>query len=496
MHGITRISKRSKYNGAEECGFASFLYDAPRKTGMKTGHLLEKLIQISKKSKTDFALSMNMTPSGLSKPLSGSRLPASKERKIFAEKAAHYFAEATFSIGCYLKFPDIFPIIYDFKSQHELQGFLTYAIEYTLDQDLALDNNIDLSYSERSFYYLGRRAVLNNLCALLSCCFMLEDDKSMEIYSSFPLVDPIYSDIFARIVILNPEKLNNLTFNYIFNEKTLQALDSSGRSPFLPFITAIQQNFKLNLWKSESSIAQSFVLIKGRLLLNFSELIAGTPLLLSIFRSSYLSLFYLSLMKNDVKKVSYSRSEAAAFLKSHPRFIDRLVRDGIDCVYNFTPIGFFIKKDALIDAAGSSAIGSMIWELFNGILTGKASFVVSIAAMEHFGCIEQVIVPVVGAIPFHVDQRTLYRQRYEDFSKDKAFLSKIRIIDSNLTNLAILCANQLCMVYATDDHGKNERIHVFHRDLIVPMLEQETTQSRTSALDFLGELGNAHFRNK
>lgn len=36
---------------------------------MRTGVLLEELINIAKIPKTDFALSMNMTPSGLSKIL-------------------------------------------------------------------------------------------------------------------------------------------------------------------------------------------------------------------------------------------------------------------------------------------------------------------------------------------------------------------------------------------------------------------------------------------
>ncbi|WP_349948745.1 hypothetical protein ABFV83_10120 [Lacrimispora sp. BS-2] len=42
---------------------------------MKTGKLLEELIEIAQSPKTDFAISMNMTPSGLSKILKGRRLP-------------------------------------------------------------------------------------------------------------------------------------------------------------------------------------------------------------------------------------------------------------------------------------------------------------------------------------------------------------------------------------------------------------------------------------
>ena len=46
---------------------------------MKAGQLINSLFEISGVSKTDFAIFMNMSPSGLSKILTGSRLPPQKE---------------------------------------------------------------------------------------------------------------------------------------------------------------------------------------------------------------------------------------------------------------------------------------------------------------------------------------------------------------------------------------------------------------------------------
>ena len=50
---------------------------------MEIGILLEELINIAQLSKTDFAIGMNMTPSGLSKILTGRRLPLFKEKRLF-----------------------------------------------------------------------------------------------------------------------------------------------------------------------------------------------------------------------------------------------------------------------------------------------------------------------------------------------------------------------------------------------------------------------------
>ena len=55
---------------------------------MKIGLLLEKLIDTAQTTKTDFALNMNMTPSGLSKILKGARLPFIKEKRSFSRQAA------------------------------------------------------------------------------------------------------------------------------------------------------------------------------------------------------------------------------------------------------------------------------------------------------------------------------------------------------------------------------------------------------------------------
>lgn len=70
---------------------------------MKTGKLLEELINIAQTTKTDFAISMNMTPSGLRKILKGGRLPLLKEKGEFCGKAAAYFTDALYVHSCYLK---------------------------------------------------------------------------------------------------------------------------------------------------------------------------------------------------------------------------------------------------------------------------------------------------------------------------------------------------------------------------------------------------------
>ena len=61
---------------------------------MKAGQLINSLFEISGVSKTDFAIFMNMSPSGLSKILTGSRLPPQKEKRQFCNQSASFFCDA------------------------------------------------------------------------------------------------------------------------------------------------------------------------------------------------------------------------------------------------------------------------------------------------------------------------------------------------------------------------------------------------------------------
>ena len=78
---------------------------------MKLNILLLELFQISGVSKTDFALHMNMSPSGLSKLLSEKKSLDLSERKGFASNAAYFFSKSIYGLGCHLKFKNVFPII-------------------------------------------------------------------------------------------------------------------------------------------------------------------------------------------------------------------------------------------------------------------------------------------------------------------------------------------------------------------------------------------------
>lgn len=461
---------------------------------MNTGILLESLINIAKKPKTDFALSMNMTPSGLSKILTGSRLPNPRERKLFAKQAAEYFTEAIYSYGCYLKLTDVFPVLYDFRSADELHRFFSYAIEYSLDKDFAADNFVDFNYTERAMYFLGWNSVLNMLCVILSDHLMQTSQAPLELYSAMPFHVPVYMELVKRIIIVKPEGSGDVVLNHLLDPGTYENVKGEQATLLLSSIVQIQRTFDLNLWSGTYGTDQSFLLIKGRILLLFNVQIDGTPLLVPIYHKSYLTVFHTSLLKADVKRISYSQSEAVGFLKDNPGFISELLHKGVDSVYSFISIGYLLDKTE-IEAAkgeGDGCIGEVMWELFNAILAGDTKFVVSIDAMERFISQGKAIVPLIGPIPIPREQRVPYLQRLNAYLGDAASFHKTEIINSRLSNMAALCAGDVGLLYTLSDTYEQEKIHVLKADALRTLLQNETVLGNMKPLGFSPDLWSAY----
>lgn len=463
----------------------------PCVTDMHLGRLLVELIDIAKKPKTDFAISMNMTPSGLSKLLTGSRLPVTKEKKLFIKLAADYFSEHIYSHACYLKFRDLFPVIYDFKSLEDLRSFLTYAIEYALDKDLAPLNQVNFEFAERGFYLLGRESVLNLLCIMLSDHLVNDSDEPLEIYSTVPTHDPAYSEILLKSLIVNPERCTHVVFNHFF-DGSLQESSSKGKGVSLNFISTAQRGFNLNLWSTTSDLGQPFLLLKGKLLLMFDSQIDGTPLLIPIAHKSYLNLFYNSLINKDIRKISYSRSEAIAFCEENRPIVSSLFNQGIDAVFNFTSIGYLLREEEISSLPGSEKIGRWAWLLFQHIMNKDTEFYVSLGAMERFGATGKAVVPFIGSYSFPAEQRTPYMQRFNQYLMDKDSFSRIKLLDSPLSNMAIVCVGSFCLIYTIDDEYALERIHIFDGDKASPILEKIIKNNKLADLNFSSELWSTY----
>ncbi|HCL02787.1 MAG TPA: hypothetical protein DHW61_10320 [Lachnoclostridium phytofermentans] len=458
---------------------------------MKISILLEELINIAQISKTDFAIGLNMTPSGLSKILTGRRLPLFREKRAFCKQAANYFAETIYCLGCYSKFANLFPVIYDFSSKYELEMYLAYAIEYAFDKDLSIENDMNLDYPDREICFLGKKTILNMFCIIISDSIMNDINIPLEFYSTLPLFNKLYSDIFRRIKIINSKKQKNIIFSHFFDMSSLETSYDEYDIEFLLTIVKAQLYADLNLWKITKEIDSIFLLLKGQFLLLFSTQLDGSPLMTLIIHKSYLTVFFNSLMKKDAIKISYNRSEATAALEANPSLIDKLTNRNINAVYNFISIGYLIKKKDLESVESKESIKNSILKLFNDILIKETTFFVTIDAMMAIYATGKAIVPLIGTVDIAPDELISYLKRFETYINEKS-KDKIRIVNSELPKVAVLCSSGLSLIYLIDHQYGSEKIHYFETDMINNILNSEVAESTKSILDFSPDLWSTY----
>lgn len=454
---------------------------------MHIGTLLEQLIEISRQSKTDFALAMNMTPSGLSKILTGNRLPATKEKKKFIKDAADYFTEHIYSHACYLNFTDIFPVLYNFKSVEELNSFLIFAIEYALDKDLAAANQVNLEFTERGFYYIGRHSVLNLICILLSDYLTEENPEKLDIYSTIPTSLPAYSDIFLKSIIVNPDKCTNVILNHFFNG-SIHESSIKGNGVSLNFISATQRGLDLYLWEAHEDLGQPFLLIKGKLLLIFNSQLDGSPLLIPVTHKGFLNKFHGSLMAKNIRKISYNKQEVVTYLERNPETISQVLEQGIDKIINFIPIGYSLQSEDIHAIPHHEQIGEWMLKLLQSVLLNNTEFSISLTTLDKFAKTGKLIVPFIGVCTFPFEDRLAYLQRFDPYLGEADNYDNIKVLDSRLVNMAFFYAGEYCLIYAIDQEYALEKIHIFSADKVRDMLDKMTSVNNFTTLSFSDEL--------
>lgn len=433
---------------------------------MKLHLLLEKLVHIAQKPKTDFAQSIRMTPSGLSKILTGKRLPTTRERKVFTKLAAEYFAESIYAPNCHLKFKDLYPVIYDFQSKRELLAFLTYGIEYAMDKNFAQESSVNFDYSERGFYFLGYKPVINWLCVILSEYLTCHpSDEPLELYSTLPLLGSGYNSILKRIVITNPKLLKGITFHHIINESRLEEYDMKSAEGVFSLLVKANEYCNLNLWSTSNGVTQHFLLLKGHALLLLNSL-DETPLLIPIFHKSYLILFHNSLLKEGAKKISFGTDEAIAYLKENPHQAAQLAEQA-ECSYSFLPMGYLMQKGELERIYSDHPLLDIVQNMHHAILSGRMYF--SVASVELFVSFGKLVIPLLGTVCIPPEERRAYLKRFNHFLKEDQW-HKVTLINGELGDFVVVFTQDTAILYS--NNGTEEKFHVFRQPPIYQLLKK------------------------
>lgn len=445
---------------------------------MKTviGVLLDELIRISKKSKTDFALDMNMSPSGLSKILSGGKIPVLQEKIIFCKQAALYFTQEIYEVSCYIKFRKIFPIIYDFRTEHELEAFLETALDYALDKDLKIKNYMHVNYDTKNICIWGKNEILNYFCIINSDYLIKNKEIPLEFYGSYRIFNKFYDDFLRHIKILVPKEYSR---KYMFNlimDISVKEDSPDHPSNFLSNLVDFHKNTNLYLFQSSNDMQQPFLLLKGYFLLILNVHADDLTTLTVINQTVYLENFFSSLMKNKIEKISYTRDEVLTYLDTHSDYVVSQLNKPLKIVYNFIALGYLVNNLDLEESDVSETTKETILKLFHTILTKNTKFIASLSSMDSFYYSGKIFLPLIGSIYLSPEERILYLKRLPSYFSKEGY-NKFQIIQNEMPKAAVFFFDDFSVVYTIHPVHNQEKLYFIKSNILSKILQQSIQEN-------------------
>ncbi len=457
---------------------------------MKTGVLLETLINIPKISKTDFAIYLNMAPSSLSKILNGSRLPYSKEKKQFSRMAAGYFADALYCHNCHIKLKEIFPVIYDFHSKFELENFLSLAIAYAINKDLDEESGAFLNFPNSELSYLGINNILNMLCILTSESISSSSGEELEFFNTISIYSPFFYDIIQRVQLLDTNAGKPAIFHQFLDSSIDECVQKNDKQNYLSAIVHAQKYVDLYLWELCEKPDNPYLLLKGKYLLIFSRQPDGTPLMTYIRQKSHIVSCLTALLDIKRKQMTFSQSEIKQILTEHPSHLSKLLKRQPNSLFTSIPLGYLVDEDDLKNYKADEKIKTLMIDFFREVLTNDTEFIITIDAMMKFCITGTVVVPLIGQIYIPTDRRIDYLKRLNGFIRNKQF-NKIIIINSTLPEMMVFGSESKSMIYLLD-HNLQDKVHTFPSREINDNLQRKFTENPKKIVNFSVELWNSY----
>jgi len=445
---------------------------------MKTSKLLESLLIIAKTSKTDFAIYMNISPSGLSKILSGNRLPSIKEKRNFSRRSAHYFAESIYRRHCYLDFTEVFPVIYNFDSVSELELFLTHALDYALEMDYAEENDENLDYRDRELSaYLGSKSILNMICVLASDYVVNSKNQHLEVYNAIPTCSLLFDEIFNHLKFTPTKKQHHITFNHLFDMQVFENSYHLYDHDYINMMVQAQSVFHFNFWNIQQEDLTLFFLLKDHFLITFQIQIDKTPTMTFITHKGYLNTFYATLMsKKSLKQLSFSQAEVAEILRQNPDFLLSYPTNPIERVYSFLPVGYMTEERDLIGTDYDTPEVRVLLRFFQSILKKETSFYMTLDVIREFFSKGNLIIPLAGTMDIPPEARIPYLLRSNHYASEDQH-GVLSFLDGKLSRFAAVSASGLTLIYLMDDEYNEAKFHVFYTDIFNDALKEMTSKA-------------------
>ncbi len=428
-----------------------------KKTPSHIGELWNELITLTGISKTDFAIALNISPSSLSKILSGSRSIPLGDIEYFAKSSAWFFSKTLFRKDTHTILADVFPALYAFEAKTELAAFLETAVEYACIKDASRNNGLLKRCSGRTSY-IGTEECLNAFCTIISDAIRSVSSAPLEIFSSYPFHKKGYKDLFARTLhssVLNPYSVSS--FNYYMDMRNFaREVEEQGLSALSLFENGID-SYELNVFKIDLEKGPYFYYVKDEFLMLFSIHIDGTLMMTKIDQKTLLARFEKTLLGSFSEKISYSSNEFAALLLENQNILDGIIGDDARSYVSSYFMGYLLEPEDLSSDLRARQEGKLAVQLMSGLRSNKAAVVALAASVKDFLVTGDVYVPLCGKISIDPDHRLTFLARFGDCMESSKDINKYWAYTKDLPRATVFSSSTRSVVYTYNETLNTEK---------------------------------------
>ncbi len=442
---------------------------------MNTGELLESLLGIANMKQRVFAENMYASPSKISKIINGKLTVSAAEARSFSQQAARIFADALYEDNCYFKFRDIFPVIFDFSSWHDLNDFLFSAFQYSIEEDREIAENPD-GRSYKNKYYSGSKQILYMYCIILSDYLKRDNDEPLELYTALQRFFGYYANMMNKVIILLPERHREIRLNQLYDKDHINMLSQEFRSDILMTLFKTELFADLYRWQLTIDHNKPFFLVKGKFIMLFDKQIDGTPQLTLIRNPSELDQLN-DLIMNKLKEarcMTFNSDTIQEYLDRKDAKIDSLeIDEKIKLLLSTAPAG-----------NGRESERDSVTDFYHNLSEDGTSIYMSADSIATFLFKAKVIVPDLLTVDLDLDARIDYLARIRDYV-DREKHASVYIINTPLNSLSLLLEGDLSLVSLVQPGSKKVKFHIFDSDLIGPELENARAATGINVGDFI-----------
>ena len=248
-------------------------------------------------------------------------------------------------------------------------------------------------------------------------------------------------------------------------------------------IHQLEQSFDLYFWESNSSDKQHYILLKKNCLLIFAALPDAAPTLKLIRNKNYLVRFLQFIDKSWGRKLSFNGEEARHLLDQDPALLTGLLDRGLQAVYNFVPVNYVLTAGEMAETGASPEERERMQNFLHAVIKSDADFYYSSAAVSEFSRSGKAIVPLTGLVSIPEERRVELLQRLEA-EVNPEMRRRSRLIYTSMSNAAILCCQDMSLLYMINQDGSSEKIHFFLMKNVAEYLEEDYRRKQFRLVDY------------